>query len=153
MESSDYRDIREHRLRPLHRIEVAAAVVWDGDRVLLTQRPPGGPHGLMWEFPGGKIEAGETPEHALAREILEELGAAVVPLEVLAVETHDYARGPHVEIYFVHCELAGEVLRPSPEIHAVQWARPHEVDPATVLAADRMFLARLVHLRRARRWG
>jgi len=41
---------------------VVAAVVWDGPRLLMTQRPAGGALGLQWEFPGGKIEAGETPE-------------------------------------------------------------------------------------------
>lgn len=56
---------------------VAAALVDADGRVLVQQRPPGGAMAGLWEFPGGKIEAGETPEAALARELDEELGIAV----------------------------------------------------------------------------
>src|SRR5574341_618676 len=68
------------------RVRVAAAVVWRDGRLLLTQRPAGGPLGLQWELPGGKIEEGETPEHALVREVREELGVRATPLDVLAVD-------------------------------------------------------------------
>jgi 8-oxo-dGTP diphosphatase len=122
---------------------VAAALVRDGELILLTQRPPGGALGLLWEFPGGKIEAGESPEHALARELAEELGVVVRPREVLAVETHDYPHGPEVEIHFVRCELATPELHASPAVHAVRWVRPAEVDPASMVAADRSFLLSL----------
>ncbi len=53
---------------------VAAALIDDSGRVLLQQRPPGKPMAGLWEFPGGKIEPGESPESALARELHEELG-------------------------------------------------------------------------------
>lgn len=53
---------------------VAAALIDDCGRVLLQQRPPGKPMAGLWEFPGGKIEPGESPESALARELHEELG-------------------------------------------------------------------------------
>jgi 8-oxo-dGTP diphosphatase len=122
---------------------VAAAVILEGDRVLLAQRAPGGSHGLLWEFPGGKIEVGESAEHALTREIQEELGVAVVPREVLAVETHDYPSGPEVEIHFIRCQLASQEFRLAPEVHAVRWVRPLEVDPASVVAADRGVLDKL----------
>src|SRR5262249_31818007 len=86
---------------PIGPIRVAAAVVWHEGRLLLTQRPPGGPLGLQWEMPGGKIEPGETPEHALVREISEELGVRATPWEVLGVESHDYPHGLEVEIVFL----------------------------------------------------
>jgi 8-oxo-dGTP diphosphatase len=124
-------------------VQVAAAVVEEGGRVLLAQRPPGGPHGLLWEFPGGKIEPGESAEHALVREIQEELGVTVAPREVLAVETHDYPHGPEVEIQFLRCHLVTREVRLAPEVHAVRWVVPAEVDPASMLAADRPFLAKL----------
>jgi 8-oxo-dGTP pyrophosphatase MutT (NUDIX family) len=111
------------------RVRVAAAVVRHGGRLLLTQRPPGGPLGLQWELPGGKIEDGESPEHALVRELREELGV--------------YAHGLEVEIVFVRCELDSLEFTPSPAVHAVRWADPAEIDLREVLAADREFLRSL----------
>ena len=125
------------------RVRVAAAVVWREGLLLLTQRPPGGPLGLQWELPGGKIEVGETPEHALTRELNEELGVHGRALEVLAVESHDYPHGLEVEIVFVHCELDSFDFRPSHEVHAARWVNPAQLDLEGVLAGDRGFLASL----------
>jgi 8-oxo-dGTP diphosphatase len=122
------------------RVRVAAAVVRRGDRLLLTQRPPGGPLGLQWELPGGKIEEGESPEHALVRELREELGVGARPHEVLQVISHDYAHGLEVEIVFVRCELDSFEFTPSPAVHAARWVIPSEIDLGQVLAADREFL-------------
>jgi 8-oxo-dGTP diphosphatase len=130
------------------RVQVAAAVVWRDGRVLLTRRPPGGPLGLKWEFPGGKLEPGETVEQALARELREELGVGAVPRGTLAVETHEYAHGLSIELHFVACELGSLDFRPGPEVHEVRWDRPSEVDPDEVLDADRGFLAVLVKAER-----
>jgi 8-oxo-dGTP diphosphatase len=125
-------------------ITVAAAVVWRDGRVLLTRRPPGGPFGLKWEFPGGKLEPGESAEQALVRELREELGVGAVTRGTLAVEAHEYAHGLSVKLHFVRCELDSLDFSPSPEVHEVRWSRPSEVDPAEVLEADRGFLAALV---------
>ena len=122
------------------RVRVAAAVVWRDGRLLLTQRPPGGPLGLQWELPGGKIEDGESPEHALAREIREELGAHATPLEVVEVHTHDYPHGLEVEVVFVHCEVDSYDFRPSAAVRAVRWMTPESIELGTVLAGDREFL-------------
>jgi len=125
------------------RVRVAAAVVMrDGD-LLLTQRPPGDPLEFQWELPGGKIESGETPEHALTREIREELGVGATPLEVLEVDTHDYPNGLEVEVVFVRCALDSVAFTPSRAVHAVRWVAPDAIDLAQVLAGDRAFLARL----------
>ncbi len=128
---------------PGGRLRVAAAVVWREGRLLLTRRPPGGPLGGLWEFPGGKLETGETPEDALVRELREELGVGAAPREVVSVERHDYAHGLSVELHFVRCELDSLEFRRSPEVSEVGWFVPAEVDPAGVLEADRGFLARL----------
>ena len=125
------------------RVRVAAAVVWRDGRLLLTQRPAGGPLGLQWELPGGKIELGETPEHALVREVREELGVRATPLEVLAVDTHDYPHGLDVEVVFLRCTLDGYDFSPSTAVNAVRWVEPGSIDLGTVLAGDRDFLKRL----------
>jgi len=125
------------------RIRVAAAVVRREGRLLLTRRPPGGRFGLQWEFPGGKLEPGETAEQALVRELREELGVGSVARGTLAVETHEYAHGLVVELHFVECELDSLDFTPSPEVHEVRWSVPGEVDPGELLEADRGFLAAL----------
>ena len=125
------------------RIRVAAAVVWDEGRLLLTQRPPGGPLALQWEMPGGKIEDGETAEHAVVREVREELGVGARPLEVLGTHHHRYPHGLEVEIIFVRCELDSHDFTPSPAAHAIRWELPEDIDLDTVLDGDRDFLTRL----------
>lgn len=125
------------------RVRVAAAVVWREGRLLLTQRPPGGPLGLQWELPGGKIEEGESPEHALVREIREELGVNSTALEVIEVDTHDYPHGLEVEIVFVRCELDSYDFTCSPAVHSVHWTAPETLELDTVLAGDREFLRSL----------
>ena len=129
-----------HARESARRIEVAAAVVRQDGRILMTRRPPGGPLGLQWEFPGGKIEPGETASHAIVRELREELGVGATPRRVLALHTHDYPHGPEVEITFVECTLDSTAFRPSPAIHAIAWWLPAEIDLAAVLEGDREFL-------------
>jgi 8-oxo-dGTP diphosphatase len=126
------------------RVRVAAAVVWRGGKLLLTRRPPGGPHGLRWEFPGGKLEAGESFESALRRELREELGVGATPLELLRVEQHDYAHGLSVEIGFVRCALDSWDFTPSDAVHEARWVEPAAVDLDQVLEGDRAFLRSLV---------
>jgi len=117
-------------------------ILRDG-RLLLTRRPPGGPLGFQWELPGGKIEEGETPEHALVREIDEELGVHATPLEVLALDTHDYPHGLEVELVFVRCTLDSYDFTPSAAVHAARWIAPAAINLGTVVAGDRDFLKRL----------
>jgi 8-oxo-dGTP diphosphatase len=127
----------------MNRVRVAAAVIRRDGLLLLTQRPPGGPLGLLWEFPGGKIEPGETPSDAVARELGEELGVEATAGKVVARELHEYDHGLAVEITFIECNLAPGQIRIGPGVHALRWVRPAEVDPNEVLEADRAFLAAL----------
>jgi len=125
------------------RVRVAAAVVWDGERLLLTQRPPGGPLGLSWEFPGGKLEPGESAEAAVVRELREELNAEARVVERLHVERHDYAHGLSVEITFLRCTLDPAPLVAGHGVHAWRWVKPEEIVLDQVLEADRPFLRSL----------
>jgi 8-oxo-dGTP diphosphatase len=91
----------------LSRIVVTAAVVRRGDRYLVTRRPGGVHLQGLWEFPGGKCEAGEDHESCLRREIDEELGVDVrVGRRILEV-AHEYPERA-VELHFFDCELLGE---------------------------------------------
>ena len=125
------------------RIRVAAAVVWNGASVLLTQRPPGGTFGLQWEFPGGKLEPGESPELAVVRELREELGVRARVGDRLHVARHEYPHGPSVEITFLHCELESAALTPGRGVHAYRWVLPGAIELDQVLEADRAFVRSL----------
>lgn len=93
-------------------IVVAAAVVERDGAFLLTRRLQGTHLEGLWEFPGGKCEPGETPREALAREIAEELGVAVVVGELLLVTRHTYPERT-VELHFFSCTIDGE---PAPRL-------------------------------------
>ena len=82
---------------------IAIAVVVDNeDRVLIGRRPEGVPLAGLWEYPGGKMEPGETPEMAAKRECLEETGLTVAPHRRYPPEVHEYEHGA-VELNFVRC--------------------------------------------------
>ena len=89
-------------------IEVVLAFIYDSSgNVLLAQRPEGKSYGGLWEFPGGKIEAGETPEEATVRELVEELDILVTP--VTAHPSYEFANDKGINIRFVPvtCEWNG----------------------------------------------
>jgi 8-oxo-dGTP diphosphatase len=115
---------------------VAAGLIVRNGEVLIGQRRPDQPMALMWEFPGGKIEAGESPEEALARELDEELGIrAIIGPRVTRVR-HNYRHGGAVDLQFfaVH-EFAGEIE--SRIYHQVRWVRLEDLSGYDFLAADR----------------
>ena len=70
--------------------EVVAALIWEGDTFMICQRPAHKARGLLWEFVGGKVEAGETKEEALVRECREELDVLLSVGEVFMDVTHEY---------------------------------------------------------------
>ena len=87
---------------------VAAVVERDDGRVLLARRLPGAHLGGLWEFPGGGVEAGETPAEALVRELREELGVEVTVGEPLTFAFHRDERGDVVLLFFAARLAAGE---------------------------------------------
>ena len=82
---------KENRSMALPLTEVSCAVIMDGDRVLVTRRSEHMPHPLKWEFPGGKLKPGETPEGCLIREIREELGVEISVIKLLPSVRYRYS--------------------------------------------------------------
>jgi 8-oxo-dGTP diphosphatase len=123
---------------------VVAAVIERADRrLLIGQRRSDDSSPLKWEFPGGKVEEGEAPEAALARELREELGATLLKCVELARVKHTYAGYTNeLEIRFYAAELASsEVVGKTFE--RIAWALPRELSGYDFLAANRSLIADL----------
>ena len=105
-------------------MEVTAAVIWQGDKFLICQRPRDKYCGLLWEFPGGKIEPGETAEECIVRECREELG---VTLKVHGEFYDTVQEHPDrvVHLHFFSTEIASGELTPL-EHNAVAWVTQAE---------------------------
>ena len=118
---------------------VAAAVERDG-RVMLCQRRPDVHNALKWEFPGGKIEPGESPEAALARELREELGISVSVGRVRDAILHHYP-DRDVLVLFYGCRIEGGEPR-TLDCNAIAWAAPEELGGYDLAGADAAFVRR-----------
>jgi len=130
-----------HRPPGFGPVIVAAAVIIRDGRVLLTRRGEGQHLAGMWEFPGGKLEAGESPEEALLRECQEECGIEVEVAEILEVTHHRYPE-KEVLLLFYRCELrAGEVRHLQVADHA--WVAPRDLDDYPLPPADERVVARI----------
>ncbi|MEO5957712.1 MAG: (deoxy)nucleoside triphosphate pyrophosphohydrolase [Opitutaceae bacterium] len=122
---------------------VCAVIVNEKGRTLLAQRPAQKHLGLKWEFPGGKVEPGESPEAAIVREVREELGCAIVIVRVLPRFKHDYGSLLIEMIPFV-CALAPASTLPHPYEHtAIAWATTEELSAYDLAPADLPVVAAL----------
>jgi 8-oxo-dGTP diphosphatase len=115
---------------------VAAALIVRGGEVLICQRRADQPMALQWEFPGGKIEAGESAEQALARELDEELGIQATVGPLVTRIRHNYRHGGAVDLqFFTVREFAGELKN---RIFAqLRWTRFEDLPEYDFLPADR----------------
>ena len=115
---------------------VAAALLDAEGRILLQQRAPGRAMAGLWEFPGGKVEAGELPEQALARELEEELGIGIAPEDfVPACFASAPVAGRHMVLLLYLCRRwRGEPA--ALDASAIAWLRPQEMQPQEMPPAD-----------------
>ena len=120
---------------------VTAAIIRDGERILLTKRPEGSRHAGMWEFPGGKLNDGETPQECLRREIQEELDLAVEVGDIFEVATYRYEWGAVLILAFL-CRSRGGVPK-NIEVAEHRWVLPAELDDFDILPADKPIIERL----------
>jgi 8-oxo-dGTP diphosphatase len=114
---------------------VVAALILQGDKILVCQRTRHQSMPMKWEFPGGKIEEGEQPRDALRRELEEELGIdAQIGEEVVRLQ-HQYPNGNSVELrFFVVREFKGEIENRI--FNEIRWAQPPELPSFDFLEAD-----------------
>ena len=115
---------------------VSAAVLVEGGRVLLTQRKRGTHLEGLWEFPGGKVEPGEDPRDALARELREELGIEVAVGDVVEVTFHRYAEKSVLLLFYEASRTTGSPELRALDVAAFEWAGSSELDPSRFPPAD-----------------
>lgn len=122
----------KRRQRPLR---VVAALIRAQGQVLLTQRKPGRHLGLSWEFPGGKVEAGETDDEALRRELQEELGVETRVGSLCFETRHNYgSREMHLLVY--RCRILAGTPR-ALDTYACEWVDENRLHEREFLPADR----------------
>ena len=121
--------------------EVAAALIWDGDRFLACQRPANKARGLLWEFVGGKVEPGETREQALIRECREELAITVRVDDIFMEVTHEY---PDLTVHLAlfHAAIADGTPQML-EHNDLRWVTIQEMDELAFCPADEVILDEL----------
>ena len=118
-------------------IEVVAAIIRQGDKIFATQRGYGDWKD-WWEFPGGKVEAGETPEQALSREIREELSVEISVDKFLSTIDWDYPQF-HLTMHCFLCSLTGEAPHLN-EHEAAKWLGAQDLCSVKWLPADLQLL-------------
>ena len=123
-------------------IRVVAAVIQSGGRILVGQRQKSDSHGLKWEFPGGKVERGESPAAALARELEEELGIQAEIGPELFRYSHDYPKRAIIDlIFFSVRRFHGEPQ--SLAFEQIVWEDPKRLPEYDFLEGDIEFVRRL----------
>ena len=121
--------------------EVVAALIWQGDKFMICQRPAHKARALLWEFVGGKVEPGETKEQALIRECREELAVTLSVKDVFMDVVHEY---PDIT---VHLTLFNATIAESEpqklEHNDIQWITPIEIPNYEFCPADEEILTKI----------
>jgi ADP-ribose pyrophosphatase len=121
--------------------EVVAALICDGDKFMICQRPENKARGLLWEFVGGKVEPDETKEDALIRECLEELGITVLVGDVFMEVLHEY---PDIAVHLTLFKVAiAEGIPQKLEHNDIRWITSDEIPKFQFCPADETILQQL----------
>ena len=121
--------------------EVVAALIWEGDRFLICQRPAHKARGLLWEFVGGKVEPGETKEQALIRECREELAVTLSVGGVFMEVDHDY---PDLNVHLTLLNATiSEGIPQMLEHNDIRWVTTGEIPRYEFCPADKAILKKL----------
>ena len=121
--------------------EVVAALIWDGDKFLICQRPANKARALLWEFVGGKVEAGERFEDALIRECQEELAVTLSVGDVFMDVLHEY---PDLTVHLTlfHAKIREGILQKL-EHNDIRWITPSEIPNYDFCPADQDILKKI----------
>ena len=122
--------------------EVVAALVWEGERFMICQRPAHKARGLLWEFVGGKVEKGETKEQALIRECHEELDVTVAVEEVFMDVVHEY---PDLTVHLTL--FNARIAEGTPKMlehNDIKWITPREISDYEFCPADEEILRKII---------
>ena len=125
-------------------VEVVAALIWQGDKFMICQRPAHKARGLLWEFVGGKVEPGETKEQALIRECQEELAVTVAVGDVFMEVIHEY---PDLTVHLTLFNAAianGELQKL--EHNDIQWITLGEIPNYDFCPADEEILKKIIEV-------
>ena len=122
--------------------EVVAALIWQGEKFIICQRPAHKARGLLWEFVGGKVEPGETKEQALIRECKEELDVLISAGDVFMDVVHEY---PDLTVHLTLFNATIDEGEPQKlEHNDIQWITPSEIQNFAFCPADEEILAKII---------
>ena len=125
--------------------EVVAALIWDEDQFMICQRPAHKARGLLWEFVGGKVEAGETKEAALIRECQEELAVTLSVEDVFMEVVHEY---PDITVQLtLFNAVIAEGIPQKLEHNDIRWITPAEIPQYDFCPADVEILDKIMELK------
>lgn len=132
----------------MKKIEVAAAVIRNNDKIFCAQRKDEGPLAKKWEFPGGKLEIGETPDEALKRELLEELNLDVVIGDYIVSVDHQYPTF-FITLHAYFCDVDNKDIILNEHLDS-KWLNYNELDALDWAEADIPIVDAIMNFRKVK---